>query len=135
MRGKTRIGAGLAIYGLALTAWLGIAALPTLQVPFWELLPIGLAVLATAILVWGLVVHQVDSQRAMKAKEKDSSLRRKELEASIASLKAGIATHEYWRSVAAMYDDRPRVQQIDATLQGLRADLARAESDLGRLNR
>lgn len=130
MRGKTRVSAALAFYGLALTAWLGIAALPSIQFPYWGALPIVLSLAGTALLAWGLTVYGIDVRRAKLSRTKDSGVLRAEIEASIARSKADISTNEYWRRIAANYRDEHRVRQIDATLAALRGELAQGERDL-----
>lgn len=134
MRGKTRVGSGLSVWGLALTAWLGIAALPALQFPGWGALPVVMGIAGAVLLVWGLVVYGVDAKRARKSKASDGRVMRAEIEASIARSRADISTQEYWRTVAASYGDKKRVQQIDANLAALRGELTAGERDLEALD-
>lgn len=123
MRGKNRIGYGLGALGIALTAWLGILALPNLQVEGWWLVPVTVAVVGIGLILWGVVVLGIDARRAKLAKIQKVEIRRAEVDAERQQIEAEIAKHDYWRMVADNYGDGLRLQQINATLAELRAKL------------
>ncbi len=129
MRGKNRIGWGLALLGLALTAWLGVLALPHLQFPRWEWIPIGIAVAGVASMTWGAVVLGRDALRARQSSQAREDVRAVEREANAARIRADIAIREYWLSVALDYDDHARAHAIRAEILKLNAELARNALD------
>lgn len=109
----------------AFSAWL-VYLVPPLAGAEWLLVTIiALAVASGCLLIWGGVGAVRDTRRSLKAKTGDQALRRLEVQAEVARVRAEIDRHIYWRSVADDYGDHARVSQIDASVERLRFEEAR----------
>lgn len=64
MRGKNRIGWGIALVGIALTIWLGGLALPDLQFDLWWMIPLAIGLVGLGLAGVGAVLLLKDSRAA-----------------------------------------------------------------------
>lgn len=133
MRGKTRIGVGLTIIGIAISALFGVATLASNGFPGWILVSVIVLAVGLVMCLWGAWVYLFDRHTLAKRVEAEGRLRRGQLQAEMQELAANIQTHEYWLMVATDYQDQLRVSELDSTLAQLRTAMNAAAHELSGL--